>query len=171
MSNTKLTHVKTLRNPSYIGSYFLAIDDETFRDLTVKVLDVKKEMVQNGDKSEEETIVHLEGVKPLILNSTNEKSLIALFKTPFIEKWIGRSFTLCVEQIRAFGSAHNALRIRPDLPTAQKQTFGPSHTKWDAAITALKAGNTTLNKLKETRDITPENEQILKKAEEDGKIM
>ena len=109
------THWKKLNNPDYLGAYAL----EPGQDLIATIKAVRKEMVTGADgKKEECTVVHFEekDIKPLILNSTNAKTIQKLYKTPYIEEWQGRKIQLYVETVRAFGEMVEALRIRPSIP-------------------------------------------------------
>ena len=62
-----------------------------------------------------------EGVKPLVLNATNSKTITKLLKTPYIEQWTGRKIQLYVEYgIKAFGDIVDAIRVRPFLPVEKE---------------------------------------------------
>jgi len=112
-----MTHFKKLMNPNYLGAY--AIDPG--QELTVTIASVKQEMVMGPDGKKEECIVaHFQeqGIKPIILNATNCKSIARLYKTPYIENWVGKKITIHVQQVKAFGDVVDALRIKPVLPAA-----------------------------------------------------
>lgn len=106
------THWKKLVNPLYIGAYM--VDS----DLTVKITAVDREIVkgENG-KSEECTVAHLEGTKPLIVNRTNAKTISKLYGSPYIEDWIGKRITLFTTTTKVAGETVECLRIRPTKPT------------------------------------------------------
>ena len=75
------THYKRLMNPDYIGAYSLNEGE----DLTVVIAHVAREVITGtGGKKEECTVAHLKGQKPMILNSTNQKSIAKLYG-PYIE--------------------------------------------------------------------------------------
>ena len=66
------THWKKWNNPDYLGSYAFQPGEEK----TVTIKEVKREMVQNQSGKEECTVAHfVEDVKPLILNTTNCKTI------------------------------------------------------------------------------------------------
>ena len=54
----------------------------------------------------------------MILNSTNCRILEKLYKTAYIERWIGRQFEVGVESVRVASNYEDALRIRKYLPKA-----------------------------------------------------
>jgi hypothetical protein len=108
---TQKTHWKVLVNPNYIGAYMVQ------SDLTVRITSVVREVVkgENG-KSEECTVAHLEGTKPLILNRTNSKTITRIYGTPFIEDWVGKWITLFPTTTKVAGETVECLRIRPTKP-------------------------------------------------------
>lgn len=112
------THWKQLHNPDYIGAYALAPG----KDMILTIKNVTKEMVMGSDGKKEELMVmyFLEPVKPMIVNSTNAKTIEKLYHSPYIEDWAGRKVQLFSEKVRAFGDVVDALRIRPKIPAAEK---------------------------------------------------
>jgi hypothetical protein len=108
----KLTHFKKLRNPNYIGSYELMVDENTSIEKIVTIDKVITELVQNGDKKEMMMVCYFKECKPAILNSTNAKSISKALQSDFIENWQGRQICLFVAKIKAFGEMHDALRIK-----------------------------------------------------------
>ena len=113
-----LTHWKKLMNPDYLGSYAL----EPGKDLIATIHTVGNEEVTGSDgKKEICSVIHfVEGVKPMILNATNNKTIAKLFKTPYIEQWSGRKIQIYTEKVKAFGEVWDALRIRPFLPVEKE---------------------------------------------------
>lgn len=153
------THWKKLVNPHYIGAYSL----EPGQDLIVTIDKVVRETVQGPDgKKEECTVAYLKNQKPLILNNTNQKQITKLADSPYIEDWTGKSITLYVAKVKAFGELVEALRVRPTAPAAPAlPALNDKHPNWSQAITALKAGNTTIEKIKKSFTLTAESEQLL----------
>ena len=109
------THWKKLNNPDYLGAYAL----QPGRDLIATISIVKREMVTGADgKKEECTVMHFSDktIKPMILNTTNCKTIQKVYKTPYIEDWNGRAIQIYVDNVKAFGDVVEALRIRPFIP-------------------------------------------------------
>lgn len=152
------THFKKLRNPNYIGSYELMTGGDPV-EIQVVIERAIKEQVQNGDKKEEAMVVYLKGQKPMIVNSTNAKAIASATGSPYIEDWIGKRITLYVAKIKAFGETVDALRVRKDAPGLPELT--PTHPKWADALTALQAGNTTIEAIKKSYKLIESNEKIL----------
>jgi hypothetical protein len=112
---TTQTHWKKLYNPDYLGAYSL----DPGKDMVLTIKTVSVELVTGTDgKKEENMVMRFEekGVKPMVLNSTNSKTIQKLYKTPYIEDWTGKKIQLFVENVKAFGEVVEALRIRPTPP-------------------------------------------------------
>lgn len=111
----KKTHWKRLTNPDYLGAY--ALDEG--QELIVTIQHVCLEKVTGTDGKKEDCIVaHFQdrGIKPMILNATNCKTITKLYKTPLIEDWSGRKIQIFSDRVKAFGDVVEALRIRPFVP-------------------------------------------------------
>lgn len=114
------THWKKLHNPDYLGAYSLDDGQGGYKNIIVRIKNVKVEMVTGTDgKKEECTVAYLDGQKPMILNATNLKTLEKLFKSPYIEDWAEKYIQIGVEKVKAFGEMVDSLRIKkfhPKLP-------------------------------------------------------
>jgi len=114
------THWKKLHNPDYIGAYAL----EPGKTLIVTIKTVKNENVTGPDGKKEECMVMTfsdpPGTKPMIVNSTNAKTIEKLYNTPYIEEWAGRKIELYTDRIKAFGEVVDALRIKAKVPSDKK---------------------------------------------------
>ena len=109
------THWKKLQNPDYLGAY--ALDEGTDLIATIKYVQNEKIVGPDG-KKEECTVIHFSenGIKPMICNSTNAKTITKIYKTPYIEDWQGRKIQLYIANVKAFGEVVEALRVRPFVP-------------------------------------------------------
>ena len=116
-----MTHWKKLTNPDYLGAYAF----EPGQEMTLTISNVKLESVAGADgKKEDCTVCYFkENVKPMILNVTNCKAIAKLYKTNYIEQWVGKQIIVRVQQVRAFGDVVDALRIKPELPAAKPAEF------------------------------------------------
>ena len=108
------THWKKLTNPDYLGAYSL----DHGKDIIATIDHVIQEKVIGSDGKSEECVVcyFRGGVKKMILNATNLKTITKLFDTPFIEDWAGRKIQIGIEKVRAFGETVEALRVRKSAP-------------------------------------------------------
>ena len=108
------THWKKLSNPNYLGAYSI----EDGKDLILTIKTVRQETVIGADGKKDDCMVcyFADADKPMILNSTNAKTIQKLLKTPYIEEWAGCKIQIGVEKVRAFGDVVEALRVRKTLP-------------------------------------------------------
>ena len=102
-------HWKKTTNPNYIGSW----DFEDGNDKIVKVKAVEIETIQNAQGKEEKPVMYFEnGVKPLILNTTNMKAISKATGSDFLDEWVGKKLQLYVTLVSAFGDTTKAVRVR-----------------------------------------------------------
>jgi len=154
------THWKQLVNPDYLGAYSLPEG----KDITIKIKQVVREIVKgiNG-KSEECTVAHIEGNKPLILNRTNCKTIAKIYGTPFIEDWSGKSITIYAAVTKLKGDDVECLRIR-EL-AIDKPKLNTDNDQFNKAKQAIESGTITreqaIEKLKKVFSLTPEIEKAL----------
>ena len=109
------THWKKLTNPDYLGAYAL----ESGQDIILTIGYVREEKVTGTDGKKDDCVVcHFSerGVKPMILNATNMKTITKVLGTPYIEEWAGKRIQIGVEKVKAFGDVVDALRVRKFLP-------------------------------------------------------
>ena len=145
----KLTHWKQLKNPDYIGAYALQPGEEMI--LTIKSCGTEQVANTDGKKQDCLVIHFMEQVKPMILNSTNAKTISKIHQTPYMEQWVGKQIQIYARRIRAFGEDVDALRIRDFLPK-------PKSVDPTKAIEAINACN-SLEQLKKTYTSLTKDEQ------------
>ena len=103
-------------NKDYIGAYSLDNGEQGYNQLTVTIDRVQTGKIMTNKGEEVKTIAYLVGQKPMILNRTNMKELTRLFKSPYIEDWVGKSITLFVSTTRLKGEDVECLRVRGFAP-------------------------------------------------------
>lgn len=107
------THWKIYQNPDYLGAYAFQPGEEK----TVTIKEVKREVITNQQGKEECTVAYFEeAVKPLILNTTNCKTISKVWGTPYVEDWTGRKIILKVKKVSAFGDMVDAVRVANERP-------------------------------------------------------
>lgn len=107
------THIDKLRNPNYLGGWDLQDENGKTNDIVVTIKEVKSEFVFNQKAQMEEPVltVFFNECKPIILNSTNRKTLKKVTDTSYIEEMAGKRIQLTTKRIKAFGEFHDAIRI------------------------------------------------------------
>lgn len=114
------------KNPNYLGSWDL--EELPGRELTLTIAKIVDEKVVGGDGRESVcTVCYFTDAayKPMILNVTNKKTIVKLYKTKDAEKLAGKSVIIGIERVKAFGDVHDALRIRPRIPQQIKTDNAP----------------------------------------------
>lgn len=108
------THWKKTVNPDYLGAYAL----DPGQDMILTIKEIKGETVtgQDGKKAECAVAYFAEGVKPMILNRTNMRTVEKIYKTPYIEDWIGKRIQIYATTTRLGRDTVECLRIRNKVP-------------------------------------------------------
>lgn len=108
--------MKMGKNPNYLGAWDL--EELPRQEVTLTIGKIVDEKVVAAGQSELCTVCHFveKGWKPMILNVTNKKTLCKLYKTTDTEKLVGKAVVIGIEQVKAFGDVHDALRIRKRIP-------------------------------------------------------
>lgn len=115
------THWRKFIETNYLGGFDLADGKGGFREITATISRVQKETVKNQQGKDEDVLtLHFDGLKPMILNVTNSKTMAKLTGSAYVEDWVGRSIIIGTEKVKAFGDTHDALRIRNRLPVSTK---------------------------------------------------
>ena len=107
--------MKMGKNPNFLGSWDL--DEIPGRQITLTIDKIVDEEVVANNRTETCTVCYWkEDYKPMILNVTNKKTICKLYKTKETEKLCGKAVVIGVEQVKAFGDIHDALRIKKTIP-------------------------------------------------------
>lgn len=113
----KKTHWKQLQDSPYLGAYSL----QPGQEIVLTIARAGKEAVMGADGKKEDCLcVHFaeKGVKPMVVNATNAKTITKVAGTPYIEDWAGTRIQIYAEKVRAFGDVVEALRVRSHKPKA-----------------------------------------------------
>ena len=109
--------MKMGKNPNFLGSWDL--DEMENREATLTIAKiVDEDVIGNAGTKERCTVCYWQegGVKPMILNITNKKTICKLYHTKDTEKLAGKAVVVGIEKVKAFGDVHDALRIRKRIP-------------------------------------------------------
>lgn len=114
--------MKMGQNPNYLGSWDLY--ELPNQEVTLTIAKIVDEDVVTNNNKERCTVVHWaeKGWNPMILNLTNKKMLIKLYRTKDSEKLQGKAVVINIQKVKAFGDIHDALRIKKEIPKPEKQT-------------------------------------------------
>lgn len=138
------------KNPNYLGSWDLY--DVPGNKLNAVIASFRDEEVVNAGKKEVCTLCCFAGgIKPMILNITNKKTLAKLFKTKETDKMVGKRITIGIEKVKAFGGVHDALRIMAVLPAQGGAPEPEIKCEICGAVITAPAGMTVSDMVKRTK--------------------
>lgn len=112
--------MKMGKNPNYLGSWDL--DELPNREATLTIAKiVDEDVIGNAGTKERCTVCYWQegGVKPMILNITNKKTICKLYHTKDTEQLAGKAVVIGIDKVKAFGDVHDALRIRKRIPKVE----------------------------------------------------
>ena len=91
-------------------------------EITLTITAVRPDMLKKTDESKEKCwIVSLSGTDKLwVLNKTNAVRIADMYGKES-DDWVGKAVTLTTEKVNAFGSVHDAIRVKPGTPQPQQQ--------------------------------------------------
>lgn len=104
------THWRKLQNPDYLGSW-----DLDGKDKTVKIVNVITKEITGIKGTTKETVLVLEGCKPMIVNVTNQLMIQKVY-TEYIEDWHDKLITLYPTKVKVRGDKMDCIRIRNVKP-------------------------------------------------------
>lgn len=109
-----MPHWKSLTDTTYLFAFDLQGKERHVQIDRV----VGGELVGPGGRKTKKPCVFFKGVeKPLALNATNAKTIVAIVGDPLTEKWVGQWVTLYPTQCQApDGTTVECVRIRPKAP-------------------------------------------------------
>jgi hypothetical protein len=145
-----LTNINKLRNPNYLGSWDFEDENGNLRDLIVTISKIEQgEAWESKSNSMKPVLtVHFaEGLKPIILNATNTKTIQDVTGSIHIEPMIGKKIQLTVKKVRMGRDMVNGIRIvnklSSQLGTSQNiTTTAPKPVDEADCITRLEKANT-----------------------------
>lgn len=120
------THIFELFDP---GKYIQAFELED-REHTVTITKIEGQRIEGEEgRSAKKPVLFLEGwPRPLVLNKTNAKTLIALYG-PDYRQWPGKRFTMFPTVVKFGKEDVDAIRFRkrvPPAPAAQQRAERPA---------------------------------------------
>ena len=161
--STGKTHFRKVYKSDYLG----IADLEEYRDqghnLVFNISHVRQEYgTKVAGKSIDANIAYFaEGIKPLVLNSTNAKTVKLFANSSYIEDWVNIPVQLYIDyNVAMRGETVGGVRINPNRPTAKKMLTPDNKSAWKRAVIAFKRdGN--LNKVLESIDISQEHQDLI----------
>lgn len=110
-------HVGLLHPSDYLSGPDLRGHDVV---VTIEKIEPRAELTGKNNQRDYKPVVHLKGKrKKWVLNKTNATTIAGIHgRDP--RKWIGKSVTIHSQEVFAFGSMHDAIRVRPEAPQPKR---------------------------------------------------
>jgi len=137
------THYRKVFKSDHLGSADLEEMIEEQKQLIFTIKEVKQEYGTKvaGKKIDANICYFKEGIKPLVLNSTNSKQVAKFANSKFVEDWANLTIELFIDSsVKMKGEIVGGVRIRPTQPVIKKPELTPSHPRWEEAKEAVKNG-------------------------------
>lgn len=101
-----------------------------------------------------------EGIKPLVINSTNGKVLSNFAGSKFVEDWNNILVELYIDPtVKMKGQVVGGVRIKPTQPKLTKPELTPDHARWQEAKKAISEGKKA--GVLKVYNISPENLKLI----------
>lgn len=152
------THWKKLIDHNFINEGDL---DNGNIVATIKSVALEEVTGPGGKKEDLHVLRFVEpNVKPMILSAKiNFKNIQTALKTPYIEEWAGKKIEIYYDPNIKFGKETvGGVRIKATAPKITLPEMNASNEHWGKMIESLKAGNTTLDKVRKSFFISKETE-------------
>lgn len=151
------THYRKVFKSDHLGVADLEEFIEEKRPLIFTIKEVKQELNVSvaGRKGNHNIAYFIDGIKPLVLNSTNSKIVKSFNKnSPFVEDWSFTKIELYIDyNVKMKGDIVGGVRIKAIQP---KERVKPEFT--DINFEKAKKANATIEIIKNAYSITPEME-------------
>jgi hypothetical protein len=122
-----MPNYKSMMDLPYLGAYSLEGVKNNEMALTIKTVKAEKITGEGGLQNKKPVIYFEEpNVKPMVLNSTNAKTITLLAGSPITEKWAGLRIIVYATKTRFGKEMVDCLRIRPFLAEEPSQA-APTH--------------------------------------------
>ena len=161
----KKTHYRKVFKSDHLGVADLEEMIEEGKRLVFTIEEVKQEYNVSvaGRKGNYNIAYFTEGIKPLVLNSTNSKIVRSFCKgSSFVEDWANTLVELYIDSsVKMKGDVVGGVRIKQKQPTLTKPELTPESDKWEKAKEAVKTGSATFESISKNWTITKKNYQLL----------
>ena len=163
-------HWKEYTNPDFIGVYSFLTEENgqvkaTPRNLTISAIAEEIVTGDGGKKDKKITVSFKEEEKRMIFNATNSKAMVKHFGDlcMFPRNWVGKSITINAVKVVERGQKEWRMQItgKGETAPAAKPDMTPAHPRWEGAKKAIADGTTTVEQIRKSFNVSPENEALL----------
>ncbi|MCB0642910.1 MAG: hypothetical protein KDC44_14780 [Phaeodactylibacter sp.] len=137
-------------------------------DLVVEIKEMRYETVTGPGGRKDDCLIMAftdPDVLPMVVNSTNAKTISDLHGTNKPAEWVGKSITLYPDNsVKMKGETVGGIRIRPVVPSTKKSRLTPD--RFDKMVQQIIAGNFSVERALAQFDLTDEQLETLKGFQE-----
>ena len=159
------THYRKVFKSDHLGVADLEEFLEEGKRLVFTIKEVKQEydVMVAGRNGNHNIAYFTEGIKPLVLNSTNSKTVKSFCKnSSFVEDWSNVLIELYIDaNVKMKGDIVGGVRIKPNQPSLKKPELTPDNKNWDKAKEAVQTGTATVATIRKNWTITDANFRAL----------
>lgn len=139
MKNTN-SHWRKVLNTKFLSGDELNKDGQV---VTIESYNEEKFFSPKSKAQEDHVVLKFKEIaKPMILTNRKAKQISKVLNTPMMDEWVGGTITIYPKQEKHFGEFFAVINIKQgEIP---KQVLNKTHPKWNSAVLALKAGNSTI---------------------------
>ena len=133
--------------------------------VTIKEYKTENFFSPSTKKKEDHTILYFnEFEKGMVLNSRKAQAIERLLKTPLMDEWNGQTLTLFARDEKHFGVIFPVITIKRG--EKKKVVLTAKHKRWEVAVEKLASGETDMDSIKKSFEVSPAVEAKLSKEVE-----
>jgi len=159
------THYRKVFKSDHLGLADLEEMQEEGKRLVFTIKEVKQEydVPVAGRNGNYNIAYFVEPIKPLVLNSTNSKTVRSFNNnSSYVEDWANTLIELYIDpNVKMKGDVVGGVRIRPSQPTLKKPEIKPDSPKWNDAVNYYKKHKSFSGVLK-NYDLSEANQKKIK---------
>lgn len=91
--------------------------------LTIKDVKMEKIKGESGKEDTKPVLYFEENVLPMVVNSTNSKTIEALYGTGYMDEWVGKKIQVIATKTKVAGETVPCLRIERVIPTSNEPKY------------------------------------------------
>jgi len=128
-------HYRKVMKSDHLGVADLEDFIESGRSLIFKIANSRQEYrTLVAGRKIDANIIYFDDAKPMVVNSTNSKTLSKLAGSPFVEDWSGLLIELYIDRdVRMKGETVGGIRIKNRTPKVTLEIMSPDHPRWSEA--------------------------------------
>jgi hypothetical protein len=156
MTEPKKISWKTMKKSPYLTSAAFGGKDR----IVLTIAKATQGMTEGLAENTPHNIIHFveQGYKPMLVNSTNAKTISFLAGSEYIEDWAGTVIELyTIDGVKAFGAIHDGvLRVSRKKVVLKKPEMYTEHKQYNTVIAKLESGDTTWDIVEKYYEVKPE---------------